>query len=80
MIDKVEISVEEFNEYMRLKKYDEIFNNNLEDMIFMSGLPLEDIIEMKLHGYSLKDNNSDYASHIFEFNILKKEKKNKKLF
>lgn len=80
MLDKVEISVEEFNEYMRLKTYNEIFNNKLEDMIFMSGLPLEDIIEMKLHSYSLKDNDSDYVSHIFQFNLLNKQKKNRKLF
>ena len=80
MIDKVEISVEEFNEYMRLKKYDEIFNNNLEDMIFMSGLPLDHMLDMKLHEYSLDDADNDYDMHIFKFKLLKEEKKNRILF
>ena len=80
MKDKVEISIEEFNEYMRLKRYDVIFNNKLDDMIFMSGLPLDHMLDMKLDEYSLDDSGIDYDMHIFKFKLLKKEKKSKKLF
>lgn len=80
MNDKVEISVEEFNEYMRLKKYDVIFNNKLDDMIFMSGLPLDNMLDMKLDEYSLDDSGIDYDMHIFKFKLLKEEKKSRKLF
>ena len=74
MKDKVDISVEEFNEYMQLKSCDVIFNNNLADMIFMSGLPLDYLLDMKLHEYYLDDSDTNYDMYIFKFKLLKKKR------
>ena len=73
MTDKVEISLEEFKEYMNLKSQNNLINEQLKDLVLMSDMQLEELCQLNLIEFRKEGDIPAQERFIFSFQKSKKK-------
>ena len=74
--NEVEITLDEFKEYMDLKGHFNSHSELMDKVISMSGLDFMDLCCMDLKECSIDDSDPRYDEYTFKFTLLKASKKN----
>ena len=77
MGSKIEITLEEFKEYMTLKTQDNLLDKQLSKMEFMSGLSILELCQMDPKFFSIDDSDNYIDKIIFKFDLPKKHLRKK---